>query len=160
MLNIKHKFNQIVKDFPGYSFVLRDKFYWSSTENTIFYRQVKNTDDISLLLHELAHAELGHTDFAYDIELIKIETGAWNYAKNNLATKYEIEINEDCMEDSLDSYRFWLHKRSQCPECLQNGLQTNQNAYSCINCRHSWRVNNSRLCRLRRVRLPIRSQLE
>lgn len=157
--NIKLKFNQIKNSFLGYVFERGDNFYWNSRENKIVHAPIKNIEDIFLLLHEVAHAELSHKDFELDIDLLKIEADAWGHAQNKLAKMFELKINSEIIEDSLDSYRIWLHKRSTCPDCAQNGIQTNQNAYSCINCRRVWRVNNALFCRLRRIKLQVRSQL-
>jgi len=156
--SIKHKFKKIINDF-SYNFKLADTFYWSSTETTIYHKAIKQNQDLALLLHEIAHAELKHTDYTFDVELIKIETEAWDLAKNVLSKKYEVVIGSELMQDNLNTYRTWLHKRSLCPDCAVNGIQTNQNAYSCINCRRTWRVNNSLFCELRRFRTPARNQI-
>lgn len=158
-LNIKSKFNQIKKDFSGYGFEIGNNFYWDSSAKKIFTLPIESLEDLFLLLHEIAHAELGHEDFNTDIDLLRIEANAWQYAQTVLAKAYGLNISDVVIQDSLDSYRLWLHKRSLCPDCAQNGIQTNQNAYSCINCRRVWRVNNALFCRLRRVRLQVRSQL-
>lgn len=156
MLNIKSKFNKILQDFNKFIFKESTNFYWSSSEKIIYYKQITSSDDILLLLHEIAHAELEHKNFNLDVDLIKIEAEAWQKA-SSLALVYDLAINDELVQDSLDTYRIWLHKRSLCPDCNQNGIQTNQNVYSCINCRRKWRVNNSLFCKLRRTRLPIRN---
>lgn len=138
--------------YPGIKFRLGTDFYWSSSTNTVTHAPLAKLADLWLLLHELAHAELKHLAYQYDVELVKHEVAAWQLAKT-IAPQYQIEIGEDFIEDSLDTYRLWLHQRSLCPRCMQTGLQQNQNTYSCLNCRCSWRVNDARLCGFRRKTL-------
>lgn len=150
---IQTLFNQIAIDYPHIRFVESDDFIWSADEQAIRYRTPVDTTDIWSLLHELAHAELAHQSYELDIDLISRETDAWQYAQDNLALKYGLKIDADFIDDSLDTYRLWLHQRSKCPSCQQNGLQATQNTYRCINCRCLWRVNEARRCRLQRIKL-------
>lgn len=143
----------IKKDFPAISFKLGEDFYWSSESKTIVHKPINKVSDLWQLLHEVAHAKLGHKDYQSDIDLIKYEALAWNYAANELAPRYDLNLDSNFVEDSLDTYRNWLHKRSLCPNCMQTGIQQNENTYSCLNCRCSWRVNEARLCGLRRKTL-------
>ena len=142
--NLKH-------DFPDYIFVPGDDFLWSPEKKTISY--VFDSDDHGSLLHELAHAILGHAAYNRDIELLELERAAWQHATDHLAHTYGIIISPDQVEDSLDTYRDWLHARSTCPACRATGLQTKKNEYKCIACHEKWRVNDARLCALRRYRL-------
>lgn len=150
--------NQIREDNTQFGFVLGEDFIWSPTKQQITYRLPRTTDDIWTLLHEVAHARLGHTHYNLDIDLITCEVEAWEYANNTLAPLYQIVIDADHIEEHLDTYRVWLHERSRCPECAQNGIQTTKNTYSCINCRCVWRTNEARICRLKRTRLPSRDR--
>ncbi len=88
----------------------------------------------SLLLHELSHVLLGHNDFKFDVELVHKERVAWQYAKDTLAPRYGQIITDDEIEDAMDSYREWLHKRSLCPECDTSSLQTKTGTYKCLAC--------------------------
>ena len=148
---------QIIADFSAYTFARGDTFRWSPEAATIFYPTLGHPEDIWSLLHEIAHGELRHATYTLDIELVQHESDAWAYAAQVLAAKYSLTINDNYIQDHLDTYRQWLHNRSTCPTCGQNGLQT-KNTYSCINCRCLWRTNEARLCALRRIRLPSRSQ--
>jgi hypothetical protein len=139
--------------FAGYQFVAGDAFGWSPTQHQISHPHLATSADIWTLLHEIAHAELSHYSYLLDVELIRQEAAAWEYAQTVLAPRFKQEIQEDHIQDHLDTYRVWLHERSRCPECDQNGLQTTQNTYSCSNCRCLWRVNDARGCALRRIRL-------
>lgn len=143
----------IKADFSDIAFNTGDDFYWSSNTNTIIHKTIKKESDLWLLLHEIAHSKLSHDRYDSDIQLVKFEALAWDYARKLIAPKYGLSPDYDFIEDKLDTYRLWLHKRSLCPKCLQTGLQKNENTYSCLNCRCSWQVNEARLCGLRRKSL-------
>lgn len=137
------------RDFPHFSFVASDVFSWSPPTQTIFYA---NEHDAPQLLHELAHAELGHAAYARDITLLTMEREAWEYAVSTLAPRYNVplQFDDDCVQDSLNTYRDWLHARSQCPQCHAVGIETRTRVYSCLLCHAAWTVNEARQCQLRR----------
>ena len=143
---------QLKKDFPQFIFQEADSFRWSPEHQTIFIGQ-KAPYSESFALHELSHAILNHQDYRHDIDLIKLERDAWDYALNTLAANYDIEINDEIIQDNLDTYRDWLHARSKCPTCAATGLQVKRKEYKCIACGHYWKVNEARLCALRRYPL-------
>jgi hypothetical protein len=143
--------NKLHSDFPALTFLAGTEFRWSPQENTIFYDQTSN--DCASLLHEVAHAALGHTAYTKDIELIEMERDAWERAATQLAATYKISIEDKVIQDSLDSYRDWLHARSTCPHCKATGIQTEKNQYKCLVCTTKWRVNEARMCALRRYTL-------
>lgn len=134
-------------DLPDVEFRPGESFRWSPPEKTIFYA---DTADHASLAHEVSHALLHHGDYAKDIDLLKMERDAWEYAATVLAKKYGLTIDEDTIQDALDTYRDWLHARSTCPTCRAIGLQTAPRTYSCLACTTSWRVNEARSCELRR----------
>ncbi|MDB5187237.1 MAG: hypothetical protein JWM07_709 [Candidatus Saccharibacteria bacterium] len=138
-------------DFPGFIFRESNEFHWSPRENTIFYDHT--SDDCASLLHELAHAILQHTKYAKDIQLIEMERDAWDHATTTLAPIYTIEISHAATQDALDTYRDWLHARSTCPHCKATGIQSKKNQYRCVLCSTKWRVNDARICALRRYAL-------
>lgn len=135
---------------PRVHFREGDDFYWSPQVQTVFYRPVETLQDACSLLHEAAHAALNHRDFTSDIALLKRENEAWQHAKAVLAPQYSLVIDEETVEDHLDTYRDWLHARSRCPQCAHTGLQTGEYGYECVNCNCSWKVNDARTCQLRR----------
>lgn len=143
---------QLRADFKAYNFRTADTFKWTPADNTIYHPPLQSPEDIWSLMHEIAHAELKHRTYQLDIDLINCETSAWEHAASHIAPRYGAAINRDYIEDHLDTYRQWLHARSTCPECGQNGIQT-QNTYRCINCRCLWRANEARMCALRRIKL-------
>lgn len=137
--------------FTAISFVEAEQFSWSPSEQTVFYNP-EAPQASHLLLHELSHAALGHREYRRDIELVAMETAAWEKAKEYAET-YSVRFNEDVIQDHLDTYRDWLHARSSCPNCSANGYQIERFEYECPACSHRWRVNEARLCALRRYSL-------
>jgi len=156
MQHISSIVSSIYADYPSYNFAAAEDFIWSPTHNTVYHPAITTQESIWSLLHEIAHAELGHFTYALDVELVRNEVAAWEKALL-LAHAYDVEIDDEHVQDHLDTYRIWLHDRSKCPDCGQNGVQT-KNTYSCINCRCVWRANEARICALRRVRQRDRSQ--
>lgn len=152
MQRIQSVIKQIKDSFPSIKFEEGSFFVWHPQNRQISYSPIKNLQDIASLLHEVSHAELGHTVFNLDIELLSHEVAAWDYAKCELATKFGVQLEEDFIDEQLDTYRLWLHNRSLCPQCGVNGFQANQNTYSCSNCRCKWRVNEARTCNLKRIK--------
>lgn len=151
MRSITSLITKLRADFPQFAFAPGEQFHWSPSEQTVYYAEPSG--DAPSLLHELAHAVLGHRQYARDIELIAIERDAWSYAVETLGPRYNVVIDEDAVEDSLDSYRDWLHARSLCPGCQATGVQTARHQYKCLACSEQWRVNDARMCALRRYKL-------
>lgn len=148
MSSTKTLLSQLEADYPEFEFVEGEDFKWSMPNKTVSFVRGEGFD--LFLLHELAHALLGHDDFNLDIELLVREREAWSLAKETLAPRYNISFDASVAEDALDTYRQWLHDRSLCPRCAQTGLQTKTSTYECINCRCSWRPNDARITALRR----------
>lgn len=124
-------------------------FVWNPAEQTITY----DPDDPlfnARILHELGHAKLRHSVYETDIELLQIERDAWHHAKTVLASQFSLHIDSDIVEDDLDTYRDWLHSRSLCPHCKQNGIQSGSHEYTCLICQAKWNVNTAIGCALRR----------
>ena len=146
---------QLTKDYPLFHFESADKFLWSADRQTIYIDTELNHGN-EFTLHELSHALLNHRGYRTDIELIKLERDAWEFAQIQLGSKYKYPINEDIIQDNLETYREWLHARSKCPECGTTGLQKKSQIYQCLSCGHHWRVNEARLCALRRYSLTTK----
>lgn len=143
------EFNSLLQslrsDFPDIKFKPADEFRWSSSSKTVHYNHTHA--DSTSLLHEASHASLGHSAYHNDIDLIHLEREAWNKTVE-LGRKYGINIEQDTIESSLDTYRDWLHARSLCPTCKQNGVQTKNNSYACVICEQKWTVNDAKTCGL------------
>lgn len=143
---------QIKNDYPEFKFEYSDSFSWSHEKSTIYYNEKSISNDWPFLLHELAHGLLNHSDYSHAIDLMQIERDAWDYARI-LSRDHDLEISEELIEQSLDTYREWLHKRSSCPECAAVGLESEHNHYFCLECQLNWIVNDARSCALRRYKL-------
>ncbi len=143
--------SKLQADFPAYTFTASDTFYWSSDQAQIAFDS--NSEDTAALLHELSHAVLAHAEYQKDITLIEMERDAWHYATSQLAPRYNVTITDSMVQDALDTYRDWLHARSTCPQCKATGVQTKADQYKCIACSTKWRVNEARVCALRRYRI-------
>ncbi len=138
-----------IEAFPEFTFVEHDEFRWMPSQKTIEY-SLDDPHASERLLHEIAHAKLGHTSYGRDVELITLERDAWHYAKTVLAPMFTMTISADSIEDDLDTYRDWLHARSTCPACQATGLQTGAATYTCVACHTKWDVNTATHCGLRR----------
>lgn len=139
---------QLLADFEQFSFVPDGTCRWSPAEMTICYA---DGDEIGLL-HELGHALCAHNSFAQDVELLHIERDAWEKARE-LGDKYGVKIDDETVEIALDGYRDWLHNRSKCPRCGQNGVQGRSDSlYRCLNCATVWNTNDARQAALRRYK--------
>jgi hypothetical protein len=134
--------------FPELRFTSGQQFCWSPETQEIFYNTASTDKQPRWsLLHETGHALLRHTAYHADFELIRLEVAAWEKARE-LATELRIKIDENHIQDCLDTYRDWLYKRSICPNCTTKCLQQSDYAhYRCFNCHTVWRVTPSRFCR-------------
>ena len=119
------------EDYPNFKFKTGRKFLFRPP-NTIVVGPEETGDDL-LLLHEVSHAVLKHHDFDADVSRLKMEAEAWDKAKE-LAGKYGVGINEELIQDELDTYRDWLHQKSRCPKCGLTRFQTPDGAYHCPRC--------------------------
>lgn len=144
--------SKVTADYPQFRFVVGSVEHWDA-KTTITYTEQSAP---SHLLHELAHALLQHTTYPLDIDLLRIERSAWDYARHTLAPRYNLTIDQGDAEDALDTYRDWLHNRSLCPDCGSSGVQNSDRSYTCVACRSQWRANEAKTCALRRRRLAYR----
>ena len=122
---------RIQKDYPEFKFKSGKK-YTFRPPRTIILGPPEPFSGL-LLLHELSHAILGHKTFRLDVERLKMESEAWDKARE-LADKYNVRINEDLIQDELDTYRDWLHTRSKCKKCGLTCYQTKDGVYHCPRC--------------------------
>ena len=142
---------KISKDYPQFNFRPGSTHCWSPQKCQITYNVCGGADAIIGIMHELGHAELSHTSYGSDIELLQKEVDAWQ-AATRIAKTYGITLSEERIQDCLDTYRDWLYKRSRCPNCSGSGIQQTPDNYNCTNCFVVWRVGASRL------RRPYRQQ--
>lgn len=140
--------HKLAADFPALTFCQGEQSCWSPQEKKIIFMIEAEDETISIwsLLHEVGHAAQGHTTYHSDFELLQLEAAAWQHAQI-LADKYGYAIDSDHIQDCLDTYRDWLHRRSTCPTCGNRSLQESARQYSCFNCDTKWQVTTSRFCR-------------
>ena len=124
-------FEQLIEDFPEFRFVLGTKFAFRPPKTVV----IGPSEPFSqlLTLHEVGHAVCRHKDFKMDVERLKMENQAWEGARK-LALKYDIEIDEELVQNELDTYRDWLHQKSRCPVCGLTRFQTPDSRYHCPRC--------------------------
>lgn len=155
MPSITSLVNTVLKVYPSLTVTKGDDFFWSTREQTIYYDET-DPNAAHLLLHELGHALLSHRQYDRDVQLIAMESEAWEEAKR-LGVRFNVAMPTDVIEDHLDTYRDWLHQRSTCPACQAIGQQVAAAQYECIVCHTRWRVNEARSCQLRRYKIkPIK----
>ena len=139
----------LTSSYPSISIKPGDTFYWSPGEKTVYYNDsFTSPEGVWALLHETGHALLDHEQYFTDIELLTKEVEAWERAKEIVDDlQLNITIDEDHIQDCLDSYRDWIHKRSLCPDCYLSGVQTDSETYTCVFCHAHWQVSTDRFCR-------------
>ncbi len=147
--------DKLTSDYPQFSFKPGAQEHWSPKTNTITYEAGQKGEQLSYgVLHELAHALLGHNNYHSDFELLKLESLAWQKAAK-IGLKYGVKIDDEHIQNCLDTYRDWLHRRSKCPACGVHVMQSNVNTYKCFNCGASWHVSAGRFARsYRKKALP------
>lgn len=177
-MDISTILDRVQSAHPAIAFQTADTYYWSPENRTVNYKKNdKDEHGVWSLLHECGHALLNHTKYYSDFELVRMEMEAWEKAKE-LASELQKElgsqsldlggaavpsildsqssiltIEEDHIQDCLDSYRDWLHKRSLCPDCRLSSIQTDSHTYTCVFCHKKWRVTAARFCRPYRRKL-------
>lgn len=143
----KEFIRDVGKDYPDFKIKRGQQEHWSPQSNTITFNPSQTPELIRFgILHELAHGLLGHTTYHSDFELLKMESEAWHLA-SQIGLKYGVTISEDHIQNCLDTYRDWLHRRSQCPACGMHVLQDSSTSYRCFNCGSSWNVSGGRFAR-------------
>ena len=121
----------IISAFPNFTYKNGKKFAYAPPKTIVIGPPEPRSD--LLLLHELSHAILKHKSFKMDAERLRIESEAWNKAKE-LAFSLSIPFDEDFAESKLDSYRDWLHQKSLCKSCGLTRFQAKNGKYYCPRC--------------------------
>jgi hypothetical protein len=139
--------SKLSRDYPDFKFKPGDQDHWSPKSQTITYSKAEPLEKMCCgILHELAHAVLDHTSYNSDFELVKLESEAWNLAAE-IGHNYGVEIDDEHIQNCLDTYRDWLHRRSACPRCGTHVLQKDVKHYQCYNCQATWQVSAGRFVR-------------
>ena len=132
MPSLNSLLNKLRKDYPALTFEPGERFKFTPPSTVYF------TDGSPLeLLHEVGHFLLDKNTYTSDIELIRIESEAWDKAKQ-LCSAYKIKWDEDFAQDHIDTYRDWLHVVSLCKNCQLASYQDESGLYHCPLCGLSW----------------------
>lgn len=133
---------------PAIRFVAGTRFYWSAKRQTVTYvaKALRTEQGLWSLLHETGHALLGHCNYESDFGLLQLEVAAWQKAKT-LSAHLDTNIDETYIQDCLDTYRDWLHRRATCPTCGVVSMEQAPLTYVCHNCMARWSVSSARFCR-------------
>ena len=115
---------KLQKQLPNIAFKEAATFYWSPETSTIHMNSasLENPEGQWALLHEAAHALLGHEGYQTDAGLLMLEVEAWQAAQK-MSQDLGVNIDEEHIQDCLDTYRDWVYARSTCPTCALNSLQ-------------------------------------
>lgn len=143
--------DKLRQDYEHITFKRTGVASWSPEIGQVSYSGHGDETSIWSILHELGHALLGHRSYESDINLLRKEAAAWEKAVS-IANKYDIVIGQSHIQNCLDTYRDWLHKRSTCPTCGSHGVQQSKALYCCLNCRGTWKVSSARFCRPYRLK--------
>ncbi len=140
--------SKLQKQLPEVTFTEAATFYWSPGTNTIHMNSpaLESPEGQWALLHEAAHAVLGHQGYLTDAGLLILEVEAWQAAQQ-MSEDMAINIDDEHVQDCLNTYRDWVYARSACPTCGLNSLQIDETTYQCLNCSARWSVSQSRFCR-------------
>lgn len=138
---LERKYGDALSFAPGKS------YYWSPADGIVYYQQ-EDPSEVGLwtLLHETSHGLLEHKTYQSDFELILLEMEAWEKALV-LSRELGMSVDNNHVQDCLDSYRDWQYKRSLCPSCELGGVQIDQKTYKCLFCENTWNVSEARFCR-------------
>ena len=123
--------NLLKTKYPNFIFKESDSFSFHPP-HTIKYCPLSPNFALQTL-HELGHGLLSHKTFKTSLERLKIERKAWNKAQE-LCRLLDVPYDEAFVEDSLDSYRNWLHKKTTCKKCGLTCYQTPDKKYHCPRC--------------------------
>lgn len=139
---------KLQKQLPNIAFKEAATFYWSPGTSTIHMNSasLENPEGQWALLHEAAHALLGHEGYQTDAGLLMLEVEAWQAAQK-MSQDLGVNIDDEHVQDCLNTYRDWVYARSTCPTCALNSLQIDETTYLCLNCSSRWSVSGSRFCR-------------
>ena len=124
-------FSRVYQDYGQFRFRIGKKFAFRPPK-TIVLGPPEPFSEL-LALHEVSHAICKHREFRTDVERLKMEVQAWEKARE-LASFYGIELNEELIQQELDTYRDWLHQKSRCPKCGLTRFETSDRVYYCPGC--------------------------
>lgn len=123
---------QVSSDYPQFNFRASARFRFRPPL-TIYYDPSEDAHFALLLLHELAHALLGHFSFASLAERLQCERDAWQKTAQ-LCKQYRLPYDPVYAEANLDTYRDWLYQKTRCKTCGSTCLELDHNRLFCPFC--------------------------
>lgn len=154
MMRFEQILRRLSEDYPELEFRVGERFKYRP-ERTIYYEQICDETYVNMpasqkrscgtntrleqnqcvlqLLHEVGHALAGHRDYVADVGRLKMEREAWEQARE-LCEKYNVEYDAQFVENTLDTYRDWLDRKSMCKKCGLTRYQDARGQYRCPGC--------------------------
>lgn len=127
------------QDFPDLHFTYGKRFSFRPPK-TIVIGPDEGEKTPMLLFHELGHALSGKHSYKTAVERLKIESIAWSegkkaYERCLVSGRYSLpDWDDDFVEESLDTYRDWLHSKSKCKNCGLTMFQNQDGTWECPYC--------------------------
>ncbi len=126
----------LISAYPEFTFRPGKKFSFRPPKSIHYLED--NDNFRFLLLHELAHALLGHFSFSTSLERLKIERDAWEKTRS-LCAEYKIPFDESLAEAELNTYRDWVHQKTLCKCCGLSCLELNSESLYCPFCQKTYK---------------------
>ncbi len=127
--------NTLKSDYPDLTFKSGKKFLFRP-RHTIYYLE-DNDNFRFFLLHELAHALLGHFSYRTSLERLKLERDAWERTRL-LCKEYKVPFSDNLAETELNTYRDWHHQKTLCKACGVSCLELDAKSLYCPFCRKTY----------------------
>ena len=121
----------IIEAYPNLTFKPGRKFLFRPPKSIHYLETDENFR--FLLLHELAHALLGHYTFDRSLERLQIERDAWAKTRE-LCCLYSIPFDDNLAEAELNTYRDWVHQKTLCKHCGLSCLEVSSESLYCPSC--------------------------
>ncbi|MBO7720633.1 hypothetical protein J6S35_03340 [Candidatus Saccharibacteria bacterium] len=137
MLNKNNLLEALQKNYPDLHFISGKRFSFRPPK-TIVVSPDESERAPMLLFHELGHALSNKYTYQTATERLKIEVAAWKEGKKAyLEFTKKISLpswDDEYVEDSLDTYRDWLHSQSKCKKCGLTMYQSSDKTWFCPFC--------------------------
>ncbi|MBR5389409.1 hypothetical protein IK146_02525 [Candidatus Saccharibacteria bacterium] len=123
--------NMLQESYPDYVFKPGRKFLFRPPKSIYYLESDENFR--LLILHELAHALLGHYTFDRSLERLQIERDAWAKTRE-LCQLHSIPYDDNLAETELNTYRDWVHQKTLCKRCGLSCLEVSSESLYCPFC--------------------------
>lgn len=128
--------DSLKKTYPEFTFHPGRKFLFRP-QKSIYYLEADENFRL-LLLHELAHALLGHFSYQKSLERLQIERDAWEKTRQ-LCKIHNVTFDEDVAEAELNTYRDWVHQKTLCKTCGLTCLEVSSESLYCPFCQKTYK---------------------